>query len=176
MTNKHKTVTDILKMKLIVILLCGVTMWFSACQTDTVYHQYQTIPTENGWLKKDTLVFNITPKLAGHHFNLEIDIRHSELYPYQDIWIEIRHPFTPHIVPDTLHLLMADKDGNWKGQGKAFSFYQFTQQAGYVTLYPADSVLQLIPIMKDNALKGIHDVGIRLSTFTGSINTQKDKK
>ena len=36
-------------------------------------------------------------------------------------------------------------------------------------------MIQIIHIMRDEPLKGISDVGIRLLPFTSSINTQKDK-
>lgn len=154
----------------------GMTMNLVACQTDTIYHKYQIIPSEKGWQKKDTLQFTLPSDLTHRHFNMEIGIRHSELYPYQDIWMEIRHPLSSSYKSDTLHIYMADDDGNWKGKGTSGSYYQLTKQVGHITLHPADSILQVVSLMKDNTLKGIHDIGIRLSPFTGSINTQKDKK
>ena len=55
--------------------------------------------------------------------------------------------------------------------------YQFTcTQDHPLHLSPADSLLQVVHIMRDKSLKGISDVGMRLSTFTGSVNTQKNKQ
>ena len=77
---------------------------------------------------------------------------------------------------DTLHIEMADEEGNWLGKGNSGSYYQLTQHTGVITLYAADSVLQIVPLMKDNVLKGVHDVGIRLSTFASGVNAQKNEK
>ena len=148
----------------------------AACNDDTVYHTYQNL-SENGWPKQDTLGYTLPSQLTRHHYSLEIGLRHTENYPYQDIWLEVLYPLTPDKRPDTLHLKLADKWGNWKGKGTSGNLYQFTFTANEpIYLSTADSMLQIVHIMRDKSLKGISDVGMRLSTFTGSVNTQKDKQ
>ena len=70
-------------------------MGLAACQTDTIYHKYHAIQNKDGWQKTDTLLFELTSDLTQHRYNMEIGIRHSELYPYQDIWIGVRRPLSP---------------------------------------------------------------------------------
>ena len=123
------------------------------------------------------LEYTLPSQLAGHTYELEVGLRHTENYPYQDIWLEVLYPLSPDRRPDTLHLSLSDKWGNWNGKGTAGNMYQFTcTQDHPLHLSPADSLLQVVHIMRDKSLKGISDVGMRLSTFTGSVNTQKNKQ
>lgn len=156
--------------------ILGLLFSLAACHDDTVYHTYQNL-SSNGWNKQDTLEYTLPSQLAGHTYELEVGLRHTENYPYQDIWLEVLYPLSPDRRPDTLHLSLADKWGNWKGKGTAGNMYQFTcTQDHPLHLSRADSLLQVVHIMRDKSLKGISDVGMRLSTFTGSVNTQKNKQ
>ncbi len=161
-------------LKLILLLsaiLLNVLM--TGCFNETtVYHRYYNV-SANGWDKSDTLSFAIADSIAGHLYALEIGIRHTEMYPYRNIWMVLLH-HTDSIAADTFQLELASPQGEWKGTGNASKLYQYTQTAGNISLTPADTLLQLIHIMKDSCLNGITDAGIRLS-LTGGINTQKDK-
>lgn len=145
----------------------------SSCLNETTaYHRYHSVSNQ-GWKRPDTLSFAVADSIAGHRYALEIGIRHTEMYPYRNIWIALLHHTDP-ISADTFQLELASPQGEWKGKGNASKLYQYTQTAGNISLTPADTLLQLIHIMKDSCLNGITDVGIRLS-LTGGINTQKDK-
>ena len=146
----------------------------AACDNQTIYHTYQNLSIE-GWKKTDTLKYQLPAQLAGKQYDLEVGLRHTENYPYQDIWMEILYPLSPDRHPDTLHITLADKQGNWKGNGTSSNLYQYTSPHHPVTFSPSDSMIQIVHIMRDEPLKGISDVGIRLLPFTRSINTQKDK-
>lgn len=145
-----------------------------SCNGNTAYHTYQNLPSA-GWQKQDTLEYILPSYLAGKSYQMEIGLRHTENYAYQDIWLKVLHPLSPQIHPDTLHLKLADQWGNWQGKGTSGNLYQYTNNQ-VIHLSSADSLLQIVHIMRDNPLKGISDVGIKLSPLTtSSINTQKNK-
>ena len=85
----------------------------AACDNQTIYHTYQNLSIE-GWKKTDTLKYQLPAQLAGKQYDLEVGLRHTENYPYQDIWMEILYPLSPDRHPDTLHITLADKQGNCK--------------------------------------------------------------
>lgn len=156
--------------------ILGLLFSLAACNDDTVYHTYQNL-SSSGWDKQDTLEYILPSQFTKHFYELEIGLRHTENYPYQDIWLEVLYPLSPDRCPDTLHVELADQWGNWKGKGTAGNMYQFTfTQERPIQLSASDSLLQVVHIMRDKSLKGISDVGIRLSTFTSSINAKKDKQ
>ena len=160
-------------MKLTIFLIIVSVLSLSACQTDTTYHQYREVPSA-GWSRKDTISFPLPADFTYHRYALEIGLRHTEAYPYKDLWVEIIHPLTPVIPPDTIHLRLADKKGNWFGAGSSNCLYQFTQSLGTITCYPADSLLQVTHLMS-TPLTGITDIGIRLSLPRG-IDTKEYKQ
>lgn len=171
-------------MLLILLLLEGLT----ACHTDTVYHIYQPV-SEEGWNKKDTLIYMLPDSLAAGCYQLELDVRHTGNYPYRDIWLEMaferRKPqdFSADMpdrdsldipeqdipvdtmmwVRDTVHLYLADEQGRWLNGGTIGSLYQFRATTGKFCLTNKDGkTFRIVHIMKDNPLQGIHDIGIRI--------------
>lgn len=168
------------------ILLGGLT----ACHTDTVYHVYRPVP-EEGWSKQDTLVYTLPDSLKPGCYQLEMDVRHTDNYPYRDIWLEMAFERrTPQAniptlqeedslnipeqeldvpadsmtwVRDTVHLYLADRQGRWLNGGTIGSLYQFYAPVGNFCLTNKDGKkFRIVHIMKDNPLKGIHDIGIRI--------------
>lgn len=161
----------------------------TACHTDTVYHVYHPV-SENGWSKQDTLTYTLPDSLETGYYQLEVDIRHTEAYPYRDIWLElaferrksqstftvpskledsldINEPYIPTDsmvwVRDTLHLYLTDEQGRWLKGGTIGSLYQFSAPARPFCLNDKDGKnFRIIHIMKDNPLHGIHDIGLRL--------------
>lgn len=166
-----------------------LTGGLTACHTDTVYHVYHPVSV-NGWSKQDTLIYILPDSLKTGRYQLEISVRHTEAYPYRDIWLELAFeqkkaqqiPIVqtepkdsleitePDIsvdsmtwVRDTLHFYLADDKGRWVKGGTIGSLYQFSSPAQPFYLNNNDDkTLRIIHIMKDNPLPGIHDIGIRL--------------
>lgn len=72
-----------------------ITVLLTGCENNpTVFHRYQAIPIQ-GWKRKDTLSFTIPDTLTGNRYELEIGLRHTEMYPYRDLWIALIHPLIP---------------------------------------------------------------------------------
>ncbi|WP_300728252.1 gliding motility lipoprotein GldH [uncultured Bacteroides sp.] len=158
--------------------IIGITLFLSGISTactdgNTAYYHYEAVKGLD-WEKSDTLTFTIPDSITGQTYNLEIGIRHNELYPYQDIWMELIHGVSPDKSIQRLHIQLADEKGNWNGSGNSGSLYQHITKEAEISLLPGDSVLRLVHIMRHNPLPGISDVGIRLS-FPSSINPKKHK-
>ena len=161
-------------MKRVVPFLFLWIAFLTGCRDDgTRYHRYCAVPSD-GWKGTDTLSFQLPPRFTYHKYALEIGIRHGAVYPYQDLWLAVIHPLTPALQPDTVHIQLADEQGNWLGKGTSNSLFQRAVPAGEIICFPADSLLQIVHLMKDSVLPGISDVGIRL-TLPARINAKKNK-
>lgn len=159
--------------RLPLFLVCAVAI-LSACHNDgTQYYRYSPIKA-GGWERTDSLTYALPANFTYHQFEAEIGVRHDDTYPYQDLWLAVVHPLTPTIHPDTLHVILADEQGNWKGKGTAGCFRQCVSYGGKIVCYPADSVLQIVSLMKDSVLPGVSDIGLKLN-LPGSVNTEKDE-
>lgn len=174
-----------------------LTGGLAACHTDTVYHVYHPVSV-NGWSKQDTLIYTLPDSLKEGCYQLEMNVRHTEAYPYRDIWIEMaveqEKPQQTHTkqteaedsleinvfeastdsmtwVRDTLHFYLADNKGRWIKGGTIGSLYQFSAPAQSFCLNGKNGkTLRIIHIMKDNPLPGIHDIGIRLYQTAENLN------
>jgi gliding motility-associated lipoprotein GldH len=148
-------------MKIIKLFIVLLIVLLSSCGRSTVYHTYQPV-SATGWQRTDTLFFPIPTTVPAGDYTLEVGIRHHEDYAYRDLWLAYGFATTNH--PDTAQLILAYESGNWHGHGAA-GLYQFTQQVPgkiHLTEERTDTVLRVVHVMRDKALKGIRDVGIRL--------------
>ena len=70
------------------IILLFVASALSACNEQTVYHVFQSIPTE-GWQREDTLCFRAEVPDSLTYYKLSIEIRNRNNYPYQNINLSV---------------------------------------------------------------------------------------
>lgn len=138
----------------------------TSCIRHTIYHHYESVSLLHGWRSTDTLNYNIQLKDSMKPINLSLEIRHTDRYPYQDLWLQVTHNLTDSTVweKDTLHLTLCNAKGNWNGTGGATNLYVYNQPIE--TLIPQNSgkrELRISSLMSDSVLNNISDIGIRIS-------------
>ena len=135
MKNQPKNKTSLLKS----LILLFIASLYTACDEQTVYHSFQSLPTE-GWQRNDTLFFNVSVADSATLYNPEV----------------------PNIKRDTLELRLADNAGIWLGDGWG-GLYQSTLPAGFIRIGKAGEYrFKIIHLLPDEVLPGINDVGIKL--------------
>lgn len=145
------------------IILLFVASALSACNEQTVYHVFQSIPTE-GWQREDTLCFRAEVPDSLTYYKLSIEIRNRNNYPYQNINLSVSctAPDGKSLPADTLQLILADKEGIWKGDGWG-GLYQSAFPAGSVQIdKPGTYLFKVAYTLPDKTLPGINDIGIKL--------------
>lgn len=70
------------------IILLFIVSALGACDKQTVYHAFQSIPQE-GWKRQDTLLFNVAVPDSQTYYKLIVEIRNRSTYPYQNINLSI---------------------------------------------------------------------------------------
>lgn len=159
MTNRLKNRNLCLKG---IILLFAASL-LSACDKQTVYHSFQSLPTE-GWLRKDTLSFDVKVTDSLTYYKLSLEVRNRSNYPYQNLPLSICYT-TADSIPsptDTIQLILADKEGIWKGDGWG-GLYQTAVSAGSVRIgKPGIYLFKVAYTLPDERLQGINDIGIKL--------------
>ncbi len=146
----------------ILVFVTGLVL-FIACDQGAVYDEFKPVPSQ-GWSKDSMLIFEIpvTDTLQNH--NLYINIRNDVKYKYSNLWlfIEIEEP-NGTAATDTFEITLADPSGKWLGNG--FSGVK-TLEAVYKRniFFPAsgDYRIQIEQGMREDVLKGITDIGVRL--------------
>ena len=159
MKNQPKNKTSLLKS----LILLFIASLYTACDEQTVYHSFQSLPTE-GWQRNDTLFFNVSVADSATLYNVSVEVRNRNNYPYQNLPLLIYYdsPEVPNIKRDTLELRLADNAGIWLGDGWG-GLYQSTLPAGFIRIGKAGEYrFKIIHLLPDEVLPGINDVGIKL--------------
>lgn len=159
MTNLPKNKRKYLKG----IILLFIVSILSACDKQTVYHVFQTIPQE-GWKRQDTLFFDVIAPDSQTYYRLTVEVRNRNNYPYQNIGLSVCYdgPEVKKLPADSLQIILADKEGIWKGDGWG-GLYQSALSAGSIKIgKPGNYLFKIAYTLPDDILPGINDVGIKL--------------
>jgi gliding motility-associated lipoprotein GldH len=131
-----------------------------SCGRDTVYNKFQPI-RDNIWDKQSEYYFKFEIKDPTLPYHVRIQVRNSDLYPYQNLWLlckEERPDST--FVTDTLECLLADDFGKWVGNGITLYQSEFSLHDHYYFPDTGTYTLNLRHGMRDDLLKGIEDIGL----------------
>lgn len=125
------------------------------------FSRYENIDTD-GWQYGDTLFFDIEVQDSVVQGNLNLNIRHTNDYPYQNLWIEIIKSDSMSIVVDTLNIPMSDMYGHWYGRGIGTDF-QLTRSLGDSIELTTGTRLKVRHIMRTDRLTGLEQIGIEFT-------------
>ena len=128
-----------------------------------MYHHYESI-TSSSWNEQDAYRFEVDVSDTLSAYDVFIEIRNNTIYPYENLWLFVAFE-TPGGArrKDTLDCRLADPYGNWLGKG--FSHYTLTVPYEESITFPYSGTYSytLQQGMREEKLKGITDVGIRIS-------------
>ncbi|MCC8153238.1 MAG: gliding motility lipoprotein GldH [Tannerellaceae bacterium] len=137
------------------ICLCSFS-----CDDQLVYNQFHQI--DRG-LWENEIVFSVEVEDISRPYNLTIEIRNSNLYPFQDLWIaclEERPDSSSR--QDTLSLRLADPYGRWLGSGISLFETEYSLHRGYYFPQAGTYTHSFYHLMEKFPLPGIQEVGLRL--------------
>lgn len=152
------------------ILLLSICLF--SCDKQRVFDEYESLG--GTWSKNDTLKFTL-PKLdKQQYYNLFLNIRCNDDYPFNNIFVLVSMTQPDGVTKvDTLEYEMANPDGSLMGEGitdvklsKLFykEKFQFKQYGVYkVNIQQALRKSSEVNGVKE--LKGITEVGFRIETL-----------
>ena len=143
-------------------LACLVTaMVLTACVGHTRYHRFLSLSPQ-GWGRQDTVVFHLPDSMPGERLQVRVELRTTRSFPYTDLWLALEQRDTTQRVlhTDTLHISMADSQGNLSGHGQNFLEY-----ASASLPFATDSLCQccevcLRHLMTDETIPALTDIGL----------------
>lgn len=160
MTNRLK---NNIKLPECILLVLFIVSALSACDEQTVYHAFRSIPQE-GWKRQDTLFFHVSVPDSQTSYRLTLEVRNRNTYPYQNLNLSVCYtgPGVGFQPADTLETTLANQEGRWQGDGWG-GLYQSAFAAGSVRIeQPGDYLFKVSHTLPDEILPGINDVGIKL--------------
>jgi gliding motility-associated lipoprotein GldH len=141
---------------LVILSVC----FFLSCNDSTVYSKFQPI-SDKGWHQSEVFDFRFPISEKNVLYDLTVQLRNNELYPYQNIWLFSNTLKDDSIISaDTIEYYLADDYGKWTGKGISlfqnriplYKNYQFPDTGNYT--------VKIKHGMRDNNLKGLEDIGL----------------
>jgi gliding motility-associated lipoprotein GldH len=120
--------------------------------------------SENGWNKDSIITFDVPIIDTQQNHNFFINVRNDIKYKYSNLWIfvEINQPGN-NSVNDTFEVTLADPSGKWLGEGfGGLKNQQVLFKSNVYFPVSGEYNINISQGMRDNVLKGITDIGIRI--------------
>ncbi|WP_320816064.1 gliding motility lipoprotein GldH [Flavobacterium sp.] len=155
------------KNKFVFILLVALT--FISCDEDRVFDKYENI--NGSWKKTDTINFSFEQNDTINPFNLFLNVRSNNDYPYNNLYLIVSLKQPDNLVKtDTLEYLMANPDGSLMGEGfsdvkESKLWYQegfVFKKNGKYNISISQAVRETGEVKGVENLKGIIDLGFRI--------------
>lgn len=146
-----------------ILKIFSIIILFAACDNTKVYDEYKHI--DNSIWDKDSVVsfnFNLQDTLSKNQ--VFINLRNNIDYPYSNIYLFTRVNFPDGMVlVDTLEYEMTNAQGVWLGEGlSSVKSNKLYFKKDVVFYSKGDYSVSIQHGMRDNTLKGIKDVGLRI--------------
>ncbi|MBK5720398.1 gliding motility lipoprotein GldH [Dysgonomonas sp. Marseille-P4677] len=157
-----------LKLNILIIISVILAVINVSCNNKEIYYHFHELKDAE-WAQNDTLQFDIDSTSFGLNkpYSLTIELSNNTSYPYQNIWFFIQE----NIEHDSIFLnkekefLLADEFGKWQGSGFG-SLYQTSLELNKIIFKEKRNYqIKLVHGMRDQKLKGIEKVGIRISAI-----------
>ena len=145
------------------IIFCVLFTFFVSCDKNLVFEKNLAIP-EKGWNKDSVITFNIPVTDTLHNNDFYINVRNDIKYKYSNLWlfIEIDQPGNKSVT-DTFEITLADPSGKWLGEGfGGVKDRQIIYKKNVYFPVSGDYKINIRQGMRENVLKGITDIGVRL--------------
>ncbi len=153
---------------LLSIVFCSLLAIINtSCNEQEIFYRYHELKNAD-WHQKDTLFFEIDAALFELNipYSVSIEVTNNVNYPYQNIWFFIQSNLENNSVYNSLskEYVLADEFGKWKGSGFG-SLYQISLPFynNVVFKEKRNYIIKLEHGMRDEPLKGIERIGIRIT-------------
>ena len=139
-------------------LIVALMLSLTGCRKDIVYSQFCSIPSEK-WEADELANFDFTILDAQADYRMLIYVRHTERYPYQNMWLFVNDGLRR----DTIEFYLADDRGRWLGD-KHHGFIEMPVLFEESKHYPDTGTchLSIQHGMRDSLLRGVTDVGLEI--------------
>ena len=140
------------------LFLIVLTVLFTSCQKDIVFSQFVSIPSGE-WGNEELANFDYTISDKDADYRMLIYVRHTERYPYQNMWLFVDNGARR----DTIEFYLADDRGQWLGD-RHHGFIEMPVLFEQNYHFP-DTGMYHMAIqhgMRDSVLRGVMDIGVEI--------------
>ena len=136
-----------------------------ACSQNVYYESRLDIP-ENNWESDKEAVFDFNINDSLQIYDLLITVSNTNDYRYSNLWLFVgTRAIDGHIANDTLEYILADEKGKWFGEKSGDIWFNQLMYKSKIRFPKTGKYsIEVIQGMRDENLKGIKQVGIKLIT------------
>ncbi|MDR6786078.1 gliding motility-associated lipoprotein GldH [Pedobacter africanus] len=146
----------------ILFLFVAVLVALSGCDTNNIADTNQTMPSRN-WSYANKVKVVVDIKDSNKLFNIYFKLRHTADYRYSNIFVLFNVKSPKKKRNRRYEFKLAQADGQWNGSGSGNLYtYTFPLLTNFKFPAPGKYELELEQNMRDNPLKEISDVGIKV--------------
>ncbi|MDL2224438.1 gliding motility lipoprotein GldH [Bacteroidales bacterium OttesenSCG-928-M06] len=144
-------------------IVCLILSVLVSCTEKDFFSEYHSISNAK-WNQEDTLGFTFQVYDTLSYYDVFLELRHNNNYPFQNIWLFIDYQTPSGLVrSDTLNAELADVYGKWYGKGIGLHSYSFPYAFHIQYKDTGTYIYNIRQGMRENPLNGINDVGLRIS-------------
>ncbi len=146
--------------KYLSIFIVAIALAFVGCQTDIVYSRFNTIPSGQ-WHTDSIVRFEVPITDTKATYRTIVYVRHTERYPYQNMWLYIGNGNTAR--RDTIEFYLADDRGRWLGDShNGFIEMPVLIDENRQFKNAGTYVFEVQHGLRDSILRGVSDVGFEV--------------
>lgn len=160
--SNSQLVTKLIGFLLSLVFVLGI----ASCEKNRVYEKNISID-KYSWESKVVPSFAVEISDTSTVYNVYVNIRHADLYPFQNIWLEVGSKF-PDGTTSTrrIEIILANDEGKWYGEGLGdiWDFRSLIQENAFFN-QPGTYTFTLTQSMRQDPLPGIMAVGLRVENM-----------
>lgn len=158
--------------KLVWLFIITLSLGFTSCDSNRIFDKYTSV--SNSWDKAEIISFKIIPTDSINPHNLFVNIRNTNEYKYNNLFLIVQMDFpNGKVTKDTLEYQMAKPNGELLGSGftdiKESKLWYKGHETQFVFQESGTYKISIQHAMRDNgsvkgitSLEGITDVGFRV--------------
>lgn len=148
---------------MVICFIAGWSVFLSGCLDNAVIDINKSIASRR-WSYINKVSIPVKIEDAEKRYNVYMNLRHTAEYRYSNIFVLV-HQVEPggKRIKERKEFQLAYPDGEWLGSGSGNLFsYQLIFRENYKFPKAGNYVFEFEQNMRDNPLKEIHDVGLRV--------------
>ena len=148
-----------IKLSVFILILGGII----SCTHKEIFFTYHSFASSE-WSRDNPAVFNVKIDDNFQAYNLSVEIRNSDDYPFSNIWlfIDCNAPDGKQRT-DTIGADLADIYGKWYGKGLSLYNLSIPYETSFLFPDTGTYIYSIRQGMREDPLRGISDIGLKVS-------------
>jgi gliding motility-associated lipoprotein GldH len=149
--------------KLKYLLSLAALFVFIACSHEEIFFEFHSIKNAH-WDREDAAVFEVNIENTANRYDISLEVRSDDDYSFRNIWlfVDLKTP-GGSVRTDTINADLADIYGKWYGKGLSLHTLSIPYETQFGFPSSGTYTYTVRQGMRENPLKGISDIGLKIS-------------